>query len=1506
MSVLSVLLRGIGAAVCVAAVSGRAGAATLPDGYQPLKYIEGTGTQWINTGYTPKSTDTIEMELMFTKLGSNQAVWCARKSAGQQQFAFFWLTAGARFDYNGVETQTPTDTFNAAVNTRYTIKADSTTGELLVNDNVLQTYTPSSFTVGGQLTVFCNLKDGGGVDNLGHYRLYKFTVTSGGQPVVNFVPAERSSDGAIGVYDTVRQAFYANGGSGAFACEPVEQVVWTNAKNDGDIRNAENWTYITSAGETIPGRLPDATTPVVFAGNFAVQIPTNKPLVCKSVYFRDSATLTAHCDWRGLGTNPKFMGRLELAGFNLTVSGLSGDATIGSSAGNLLANPNFELDFVNRGSQVQIKPTGWTHSGDVRIFKDYSSYGNHVMDASTWVRCNYNSYIQQTFVIAEAGTYELSFNFGISYGGGNWVNSFWYGNMDGVSFSGGDARVGNYRKNTKTVTLTLAAGSHTLRIGCPRRYTNHAVIFDNLKLINKTLNKPSAGASVLTVDVPDGAVVTNTTALTGTVQLKVHKTGKGKLVMKTANQGFGARDLTSLVVDEGIVDKTSGDATCGVQYSMIEIQDGAQVQIGGIGYWDYNFRLVGSGPDGRGAIVNDTTVSSPWTKSTSYGYLYNLQLAGDATIGGSQSWAMSFYNHQANTMTMNGHTVTYAGTTIYGGNLSYSGVGKIVIARDGKLEFINANPSAADCDLIVHGELAQHGNSLSPVKSLLFAADGTFMNQWHADSKPCFVVREKYAPNINPQAGSPEQPTVQLGASGYDRTTLDLSLFTNAFNAASTTFFAGSTVTVETGTRPLADGQRLVVWEAVPEDVSFQLPQETAKRFTLAADETGLTLVALAADIPLTAEWIGGGTPGNLNDPANWVCYNKDNQPLPGVLPSSYTVVRVSGTTTLSVPADAERPSWKAIELFPERTCITQWGRIFYGSERYKNKDIPGEAWKTIALSEYAQMGEGNLANLIGKNSTWANANLDNAQLRFDGYFYVTPEQAGHWKIRTKFDDYFAFRIDNNWVAVNNTYTLERTFDTVVTEGWHRFTVVCGDTWGGQGGQMTGGYPMLVSPNGGGEVQFTTAFFRMGDLQPETLRLDADCDWTGLGTVALTSGAILDLNGHNLKVSALTAGDFVGAQVINSAETLSTLTIENPADSIAFDGVAVKGNIAVVKQGAGTMYATRGSDYTGGLTVRGGAVVCNAPGASHTLGYYDSKSATPSVVTVETNAVVDVNGFPDFNYYAFVLAGGEIKNAKTDLSDGTAQFSNVRLTDDSTWTATCSLGFIAPAYGAATLDLGGKTLTVALASSKYFYLYNSEVKNGLLHIISGGYLKVDKADCRAQTASFRICCALNLVKSIFVRDYIADYVADYNEGNGVIYVYGRFVPSETHNFFRGCVLQDGSTIDFGARTNAYSSTSSFSKGAKTLGYASGATVTVDLSKRTDDLRLVAQSDNPFVLLWTTEPAADVKFKIDAKTKSKGFAVRRTTIVTPADDTTPAVTRSGLALVYVGGMAVIIR
>ena len=169
--------------------------------------------------------------------------------------------------------------------------------------------------------------------------------------------------------------------------------------------------------------------------------------------------------------------------------------------------------------------------------------------------------------------------------------------------------------------------------------------------------------------------------------------------------------------------------------------------------------------------------------------------------------------------------------------------------------------------------------------------------------------------------------------------------------------------------------------------------------------------------------------------------------------------------------------------------------------------------------------------------------------MRYDGWVYVSAEEAGTWNVNQRYDDYYGFAIDGSWKLLNHTYTANKMVSFAITEGWHRFQIVCGETTGGEGangasnGMSYGGkpWPMLVSVNGGDYVPFTPTHFTMGTGR-NVVTLNADCDWRGLGTVTLPAGAVIDLNGHTLKVKGLSADDYVGAQVTSRNMLDTTVT----------------------------------------------------------------------------------------------------------------------------------------------------------------------------------------------------------------------------------------------------------------------------------------------------------------------------------------------------------------------------
>ncbi|MBQ5531484.1 MAG: hypothetical protein IIT98_05730, partial [Kiritimatiellae bacterium] len=247
----------------------------------------------------------------------------------------------------------------------------------------------------------------------------------------------------------------------------------------------------------------------------------------------------------------------------------------------------------------------------------------------------------------------------------------------------------------------------------------------------------------------------------------------------------------------------------------------------------------------------------------------------------------------------------------------------------------------------------------------------------------------------------------------------------------------------------------------------------------------------------------------------------------------------------------------------------TQWGRISYGGSR---GGMGNGAWRNIDVSEYVPMGAGDIDSLL--DSSWRDANLRWSQVRFDGWFQVSAEKAGTWSINQKFDDYFALFIDGSIVICNNSYTGEANSTVEVAEGWHRFTIVAGDTFGGYGpnkdfGEGLGVIPFVVTVNDA-TYAFNETNFSQGSGENK-VTLEADTDWTEYPAVLLSHGAVLDLNGHILTVKDIASDGFVGAMVTNSAARKSVIVLPSaPSETAVVKSGLVQGagaNIFLVEEG---------------------------------------------------------------------------------------------------------------------------------------------------------------------------------------------------------------------------------------------------------------------------------------------------------------------------------------------------
>ena len=368
----------------------------------------------------------------------------------------------------------------------------------------------------------------------------------------------------------------------------------------------------------------------------------------------------------------------------------------------------------------------------------------------------------------------------------------------------------------------------------------------------------------------------------------------------------------------------------------------------------------------------------------------------------------------------------------------------------------------------------------------------------------------------------------------------------------------------------------------------------------------------------------------------------------------------------------------------------------------------------------------------------------------------------------------------------------------------------------------------------------------------------ATFDFTRTESLAVGDGTVFDANGGLLKLPVALAGGVNAFTVTNSAEQDGTLEVEVAEGETANNTrMALTGNLKFLKTGLGTFVASKERQtFTGGTQVAAGTLRYGGEPAYWPLGGNGTANVSAQVVTVDTGATLDVNGYSGFGYTTVVFNGGTVKGA-------TALFNCAKsLTTNSYLNVT---GDFNMQYNG--LVLNGHTLEIALANAKTLKFQDFTPQGpGKIKIISGGWLNTLTSACVATNVDFIVGCALNLGTALSVHDYEAVYSYNAaNSGTAALNVYGTFKPSE-HNYFYGCTMQDGSTIDLSARTNALPRVAAFTtNGDKTLKFANNATVKIKLGGRK------VSSKTPIVS-WATAPENLAGLKFVCGDEERRFAV----------------------------------
>lgn len=192
----------------------------IPANATRIRYLESTGTQYIDTGIVPTGATKVRCVFSLDNLNNFSPVfWSRGSSSTDKAFCFEGENKGqARWDYGNYG---PLQVANALVaGQRYTVEVNS--GTLSVAESTLQR-TEQTFTGAGSIILFnfCNYVNGERQMLSAArqpVRIYGFTIYDGTTLVRSFVPVRVGTVGYL--FDRVSGQLFGNAGTGDFVLGP--------------------------------------------------------------------------------------------------------------------------------------------------------------------------------------------------------------------------------------------------------------------------------------------------------------------------------------------------------------------------------------------------------------------------------------------------------------------------------------------------------------------------------------------------------------------------------------------------------------------------------------------------------------------------------------------------------------------------------------------------------------------------------------------------------------------------------------------------------------------------------------------------------------------------------------------------------------------------------------------------------------------------------------------------------------------------------------------------------------------------------------------------------------------------------------------------------------------------------------------------------------------------------------------------------------------------------------
>ena len=185
----------------------------IPKGYIPLEYIESTGAQYINTGFTPNQDTRVVCDFQFTEPPDSQWIIFGARTGGagtDLHFVFgYSLNKGFRTDYKNSQDFVNGDFDPIGKHTVDKNKNKTTIG----GSTVTQKY--EEFTTTNNDLVLFGISSAGSVWTRTKMRMYSCQIYDNDVLVRDYKPYI-NPNGEVGLYDMVGKMFYGNAGEGEF------------------------------------------------------------------------------------------------------------------------------------------------------------------------------------------------------------------------------------------------------------------------------------------------------------------------------------------------------------------------------------------------------------------------------------------------------------------------------------------------------------------------------------------------------------------------------------------------------------------------------------------------------------------------------------------------------------------------------------------------------------------------------------------------------------------------------------------------------------------------------------------------------------------------------------------------------------------------------------------------------------------------------------------------------------------------------------------------------------------------------------------------------------------------------------------------------------------------------------------------------------------------------------------------------------------------------------------